>query len=58
MSRPAILWGSAGREALVLLPINQSSEGRVVMCGRPLGFKSFEENSDEWVDCDHMSGLT
>jgi hypothetical protein len=27
------------------------------MCGRPLGCKSFEENSDGWVDCDHVSGL-
>src|SRR5271166_6806131 len=27
------------------------------MCGRPLGFKSFEENSDRWVDCDHVFGL-
>jgi hypothetical protein len=24
---------------------------------RPLGFKSFEENSDGWVDCDHVFGL-
>jgi len=28
------------------------------MCGRPLGFKSFDENSDAWVDCDHVSGLS
>jgi hypothetical protein len=28
------------------------------MCGRPLGFKSIEENSDAWVECDHVSGLT
>ena len=27
------------------------------MCGRPRGFKSFEENSDGRVDCDHVSGL-
>ena len=27
------------------------------MCGRPLGFKGFEENSDAWVDCDHVFGL-
>jgi len=27
------------------------------MCGRPLGCKSFEENSDGRVDCDHVSGL-
>ena len=27
------------------------------MCGRPLGFKSFEENSDGWADCDHVFGL-
>jgi hypothetical protein len=27
------------------------------MCGRPLGCKSFDENFDGWVDCDHVSGL-
>jgi hypothetical protein len=27
------------------------------MCGRPRGFKSFEENSDGRIDCDHVSGL-
>ena len=27
------------------------------MCGRPLGCKSFEENSDGRVDCEHVSGL-
>ena len=27
------------------------------MCGRPLGFKSFKENSDGRVDCEHVSGL-
>ena len=27
------------------------------MCGRPLGCKSFEENSDGEVDCDHVFGL-
>jgi hypothetical protein len=27
------------------------------MCGRPLGCKSFEENSDGRIDCEHVSGL-
>jgi hypothetical protein len=27
------------------------------MCGRPLGCKSFDENSDGRVDCEHVSGL-
>ena len=27
------------------------------MCGRPLGCKSFEENSDGRVECEHVSGL-
>ena len=27
------------------------------MCGRPLGCKSKNENSDGRVDCDHVSGL-
>ncbi len=27
------------------------------MCGRPLGCKRKSENSDGWVDCDHVSGL-
>ena len=31
--------------------------GLACMCGRPLGCKSFEENSDGRVDCDHVSGL-
>jgi len=28
-----------------------------VMCGRPLGCKSFGENSDGRVDCEHVSGV-
>ena len=27
------------------------------VCGRPLGCKSFTENSDGRVDCEHVSGL-
>jgi hypothetical protein len=27
------------------------------MCGRPLGCKSFDENSDVRIDCEHVSGL-
>jgi len=28
------------------------------MCGRPLGCKSFDENSDGRIDCEHVSGLS
>jgi hypothetical protein len=35
----------------------QSVPQHATMCGRPRGFKSFEENSDAWVDCDHVFGL-
>jgi hypothetical protein len=33
------------------------SRRRWCVCGRSLGFKSFEKNSDGRVDCDHVSGL-
>jgi hypothetical protein len=39
-----------GRQRLAL-------HARWCMCGRPLGCKRKRENSDGWVDCDHVSGL-
>src|ERR1700679_2634615 len=34
-----------------------ASGGLACMCGRPLGCKSFDENFDGRIDCEHVSGL-
>ena len=37
--------------------VDRSQKGFWCMCGRPLGCKSVDENSDERFDCEHVSGL-
>ena len=54
--------GSGSRDYVwaVLDPQHAPGSGAVTrwcMCGRPLGCKRKSENSDGWVDCDHVSGL-